>query len=92
MGYVWSRISTPRTALTDVVLEQARLLAVTNANEGQIFVNATLTPVSMQEYMLLLFPKFTPQQALVVSDLYARTGIPLEQQLALAHGECEWDL
>ncbi|TFL07455.1 Alpha/Beta hydrolase protein [Pterulicium gracile] len=77
----------PVDSLASGKVNGARLLAVTNANEGQIFVNATLTPVSMQEYMLLLFPKFTPQQALVVSDLYARTGIPLEQQLALAHGE-----
>ncbi|KAF9064189.1 Alpha/Beta hydrolase protein [Rhodocollybia butyracea] len=54
------------------------ILAITNTNEGHIFVNQ-YNPMSASVYASMLFPKFGPRQAEQTAELYANLGTPIEQ-------------
>ncbi|KAF9268298.1 alpha beta-hydrolase [Marasmius fiardii PR-910] len=55
------------------------LLAVTNANEGQDFVNQT-APANVTNYAGQLFPNFGPRQEVDVAQLYSGLGSQLDQE------------
>lgn len=68
------------------------MLAVTNAFEGAIFVNASAAAAStLSDYVTQLFPELGPQQIAAAVTQY--TGVPgetvLEQAIAVM-GECTY--
>ncbi|KAL4253914.1 Carboxylic ester hydrolase [Pleurotus pulmonarius] len=56
------------------------LLAVSNANEGALFVDQVATASgNSSQYSLELFPGITPAQSAAIARLYANLGSPTEQ-------------
>ncbi|KDQ25028.1 hypothetical protein PLEOSDRAFT_1107944 [Pleurotus ostreatus PC15] len=56
------------------------LLAISNANEGALFVNQTTEASgNSSQYSLELFPGITPAQSVAIASLYANLGSPTEQ-------------
>jgi hypothetical protein len=65
------------------------LLSVTNAFEGNIFVNqSTSATVQVADYVSQLFPNFGPQETNAAAAQYAGLGTNIFQVNAIM-GECE---
>lgn len=68
------------------------MLAITNTNEGVIFVDSTDQITNISLYAGTLFPKFGLQQDDETAELYASTATtPLEQEDNIM-GECKYIL
>ncbi|KAF7366003.1 Carboxylic ester hydrolase [Mycena venus] len=77
----------PTKALAEGLVNGEALLAVINAHEGTIFVNASVpASANISEYALELFPDFGLAQASQVHALYADVGSPFDQAAAV-HGD-----
>jgi len=62
---------------------------VTNADEGNIFVNqATETTVTTPQYLANLFPRFGSKEITAGTVAYAGLGLSNIQQADLIMGEC----
>ncbi|KAJ7935829.1 alpha beta-hydrolase [Mycena leptocephala] len=68
----------PTVSMLEGKVNGEALLAVTNAFEGTIFVNQSVS-VSAAQYSLDLFPRFSTLQAATVSFLYGNLGPELFQ-------------
>ncbi|KAH7888217.1 Alpha/Beta hydrolase protein [Phlebopus sp. FC_14] len=71
-------IERPTVTIAKGRLNAEVLLAVTNVNEGTIFVNQSMT-LNTSEYILQLFPKLQPWQAALALPLYEPLGTNVEQ-------------
>ncbi|KAJ4480045.1 Alpha/Beta hydrolase protein [Lentinula aciculospora] len=69
----------PTEALKQGKVNGKALLAITNSNEGTIFVNQTDPITNVSLYASELFPKFGPRIANATAQLYAPLGSPLQQ-------------
>lgn len=67
---------------------QNALLAVTNTNEGLIFVNQT-DVVNTSTYAGQIFPKFGPVQDAEVAKQYAGVGSTTLDQIIAIMGDCK---
>ncbi|KAG9225197.1 hypothetical protein CCMSSC00406_0007028 [Pleurotus cornucopiae] len=73
-------VSSIANASTDFEYLQRALLAISNANEGALFVNQTTAASgNSSQYSLELFPGITPAQSAAIASLYANLGSPTEQ-------------
>ncbi|KAL0578555.1 hypothetical protein V5O48_003456 [Marasmius crinis-equi] len=70
----------PTEALKQGKVNGQALLAVTNTNEGDLFVNQTATPFNASQYSAELFPKLDPQDTAMAAQLYASLGSDLTQE------------
>ncbi|KAE9408460.1 alpha/beta-hydrolase [Gymnopus androsaceus JB14] len=73
----------PTEALKQGKVNGKALLAVTNTNEGILFVNQTNPITNVSLYAGTLFPKFGPTQDNETAEIYASLGTPLEQDDAI---------
>ncbi|KAJ7275805.1 alpha beta-hydrolase [Mycena rebaudengoi] len=74
----------PTRALASGKVNGKALLAVTNAFEGNIFVDPSIPATrNISEYAMALYPYLRPAQAEKVGALYAMSGTPLSQSAAL---------
>ncbi|KAE9408455.1 alpha/beta-hydrolase [Gymnopus androsaceus JB14] len=69
----------PTESLKQGKVNGKALLAVTNTNEGVIFVNQTNPITNVSLYAGTLFPKFGPKEDSETAEIYASLGTPLEQ-------------
>ncbi|KAJ3921731.1 Alpha/Beta hydrolase protein [Lentinula edodes] len=68
----------PTEAMKQGKVNGEALLAVTNSNEGFIFVNQS-NPIAASSYASNLFPKFGTEVANITAQIYAPFGYSLEQ-------------
>lgn len=66
-------------------------MAITNANEGQVFVDQT-APVTLNttEYIRQLFPLLGDDDIKTGAELYAMTGLDAAKQSTLVHSEGQY--
>ncbi|KAF9018604.1 alpha/beta-hydrolase [Hymenopellis radicata] len=78
-------ITQPATeALRQRKFNAKTLLAVTNTNEGRLFVNASTTDtVVVSDYLSELFPRLSPENVEAVSLLYSNLGSSIDQVTAI---------
>ncbi|KAF5392284.1 hypothetical protein D9757_001480 [Collybiopsis confluens] len=77
----------PTLSLEQRKLNGKAFLAVTNANEGNIFVDQTNPIENVTLYASSLFPELSSELAQRIAELYADLGTPLVQE-ELILGEC----
>ncbi|KAJ8083128.1 hypothetical protein PM082_008997 [Marasmius tenuissimus] len=70
----------PIEALKQGKVNGEALLAFTNANEGDLFVNQTATPLSASQYAAELFPLLGQKETAQAGELYAGLGSDLVQE------------
>ena len=62
---------------------------VTNANEGNIFVNENFTmEMTLTQYVTDLMPQFNQAEIDLITNLYENTGETVFGQASLVMGEC----
>ncbi|KAL0578556.1 hypothetical protein V5O48_003457 [Marasmius crinis-equi] len=70
----------PIEALKEGKVNGEALLAVTNTNEGDLFVNQTASPLNASQYAAELYPELRSQDTAKIAQLYGSSGSAVTQE------------